>query len=57
MRKLTFVAIFFIGLIALSGCSTVYHTVHGFGEGLAKDTKAAWKSVVKADEWVDEHAW
>lgn len=57
MRKVTFLAIFLIGLIALSGCSTVCHTVHGFGEGLAKDTKAVWKTTVEADEWLQENAW
>ncbi len=53
MRKITFLAIFLIGLISTSGCATV----KGFGKGLAEDTKAVWRGVVKADNWFDEHTW
>ena len=53
MRKATFLAIFLVALIALSGCATV----HGFGKGLVKDTKTVWGWMVKAGEWFEEHAW
>ena len=53
MKRVAFLAIFLVGFILMSGCATV----KGFGKGLAKDTKAAWRSIIKADQWIEKHAW
>lgn len=57
MRKLIFLVICLVGLIAASGCATVSNTAEGLGTGLAKDTKAIWNSLVKANNWLNEHTW
>lgn len=57
MKKITFLIVFLVGLIFVSGCATVSHTSAGFGKGLVEDSKNIWQALIKADKWFDKHTW
>ena len=57
MIKVIFLTACLTGTIFLNGCSTVYNTARGFGQGLAEDSHFVWDKMVKADKWVDENTW
>ena len=57
MRKVIFLTVGLAGFIFLKGCSRVYHTARGFGQGISLDTRSVWKKMVKADKWVEENTW
>jgi len=57
MKKAIFLVVCLAGFIFLNGCSTIYNTAVGFGKGVSEDARSIWKTVDKADKWVDENTW